>query len=189
MATFPAVNSSLSENGNVEKQTPTTPEPAESRTELHSRSSNADESSPRTPTRHSFGGVLGQRPLPNELPRASHVHDLLEPVTPAKREESHSHRVEGIHHESHDVEMGEGDDEEHENENENEDDASDNESMNSDSQRPSKKKKGQRFFCTDFPPCTLSFTRSEHLARHIRSVLSMSIEMVSKLTLFQQTYR
>ncbi|KAN0073064.1 hypothetical protein V8E54_009178 [Elaphomyces granulatus] len=33
---------------------------------------------------------------------------------------------------------------------------------------PSKKKKGQRFFCTDFPPCTLSFTRSEHLARHIR---------------------
>ena len=33
---------------------------------------------------------------------------------------------------------------------------------------PSKKKKGQRFFCTDFPPCSLSFTRSEHLARHIR---------------------
>ncbi|KAL3479151.1 hypothetical protein BJX99DRAFT_85464 [Aspergillus californicus] len=33
---------------------------------------------------------------------------------------------------------------------------------------PSKKKKGQRFYCTDFPPCTLSFTRSEHLARHIR---------------------
>lgn len=36
------------------------------------------------------------------------------------------------------------------------------------SARPSKKKKGQRFFCTDFPPCNLSFTRSEHLARHIR---------------------
>lgn len=35
---------------------------------------------------------------------------------------------------------------------------------------PSKKKKGQRFFCTDFPPCNLSFTRSEHLARHIRCV-------------------
>ncbi|KAL9625549.1 MAG: hypothetical protein Q9160_000262 [Pyrenula sp. 1 TL-2023] len=33
--------------------------------------------------------------------------------------------------------------------------------------RPSKKKKGQRFFCTEFPPCNLSFTRSEHLARHI----------------------
>lgn len=38
--------------------------------------------------------------------------------------------------------------------------------------RPSKKKKGQRFFCTDFPPCKLSFTRSEHLARHIRYVCS-----------------
>ncbi|KAL4772118.1 hypothetical protein BDW60DRAFT_43935 [Aspergillus nidulans var. acristatus] len=33
---------------------------------------------------------------------------------------------------------------------------------------PTKKKKGQRFYCTDFPPCNLSFTRSEHLARHIR---------------------
>ncbi|KAE8146447.1 putative C2H2 transcription factor [Aspergillus avenaceus] len=33
---------------------------------------------------------------------------------------------------------------------------------------PSKKKKGQRFYCTDYPPCNLSFTRSEHLARHIR---------------------
>ncbi|KAJ6019163.1 hypothetical protein N7522_001230 [Penicillium canescens] len=33
---------------------------------------------------------------------------------------------------------------------------------------PSKKKKGQRFFCDAFPPCNLSFTRSEHLARHIR---------------------
>ncbi|KAF3490969.1 zinc finger protein [Arthroderma uncinatum] len=33
---------------------------------------------------------------------------------------------------------------------------------------PSKKKKGQRFYCTDFPPCNLNFTRSEHLARHIR---------------------
>jgi len=42
------------------------------------------------------------------------------------------------------------------------------ESVTSDTNRPSKKKKGQRFFCTDFPPCALSFTRSEHLARHIR---------------------
>lgn len=41
---------------------------------------------------------------------------------------------------------------------------------NGESGPPSKKKKGQRFFCTEFPPCTLSFTRSEHLARHIRYV-------------------
>jgi hypothetical protein len=39
-------------------------------------------------------------------------------------------------------------------------------------ERPSKKKKGQRFFCTEYPPCVLSFTRSEHLARHIRYVAS-----------------
>lgn len=32
----------------------------------------------------------------------------------------------------------------------------------------SRKKKGQRFFCSGYPPCNLSFTRSEHLARHIR---------------------
>ncbi|ERS95316.1 c2h2 transcription factor [Sporothrix schenckii 1099-18] len=31
-----------------------------------------------------------------------------------------------------------------------------------------RKKKSQRFYCTEFPPCNLSFTRSEHLARHIR---------------------
>ena len=46
--------------------------------------------------------------------------------------------------------------------------ASDNESAIGDSSRPSKKKKGQRFFCTEYPPCQLSFTRSEHLARHVR---------------------
>lgn len=49
-------------------------------------------------------------------------------------------------------------------------DASDREPDNDEGNNapPSKKKKGQRFYCTDFPPCNLSFTRSEHLARHIR---------------------
>ncbi|RDW86448.1 C2H2-type zinc finger protein [Aspergillus mulundensis] len=45
---------------------------------------------------------------------------------------------------------------------------SDNGSERKEHAPPSKKKKGQRFYCTDFPPCNLSFTRSEHLARHIR---------------------
>ncbi|EPQ61868.1 BgtA-20852 [Blumeria graminis f. sp. tritici] len=31
-----------------------------------------------------------------------------------------------------------------------------------------KKGKPQRFYCDEYPPCSLSFTRSEHLARHIR---------------------
>ena len=44
---------------------------------------------------------------------------------------------------------------------------SEDESVNDDGTR-TKKKKSQRFYCTDYPPCALSFTRSEHLARHIR---------------------
>jgi hypothetical protein len=40
-------------------------------------------------------------------------------------------------------------------------------SAGGDSKTP-KKKTQQKFHCTDFPPCQLSFTRSEHLARHIR---------------------
>ncbi|PHH76460.1 hypothetical protein CDD82_3985 [Ophiocordyceps australis] len=46
--------------------------------------------------------------------------------------------------------------------------ASDEESINADGSKSGKKKKSQRFYCTDYPPCSLSFTRSEHLARHIR---------------------
>ncbi|KAE8380017.1 hypothetical protein BDV26DRAFT_149726 [Aspergillus bertholletiae] len=47
-------------------------------------------------------------------------------------------------------------------------DGSDHDSDHKGDAPPSKKKKGQRFYCTDYPPCNLSFTRSEHLARHIR---------------------
>jgi len=65
--------------------------------------------------------------------------------------------------EGQDVKMGEGEEDE-----EGDELGSENDSVDGDSERPSKKKKGQRFFCTDFPPCQLSFTRSEHLARHIR---------------------
>ncbi|KAL2415414.1 C2H2 finger domain transcription factor dvrA [Exophiala dermatitidis] len=45
---------------------------------------------------------------------------------------------------------------------------SDNDAEAGEADSASKKKKGQRFFCTGYPPCNLSFTRSEHLARHIR---------------------
>jgi len=44
----------------------------------------------------------------------------------------------------------------------------DNENEQGEAESASRKKKGQRFFCTGYPPCNLSFTRSEHLARHIR---------------------
>ncbi len=48
------------------------------------------------------------------------------------------------------------------------DGSDDEESVNADGTRSTKKKKTQRFWCTEYPPCNLSFTRSEHLARHIR---------------------
>jgi hypothetical protein len=59
-----------------------------------------------------------------------------------------------------DVDMDDDGDEEGE-------EGSEDESVNDDGTR-SKKKKSQRFYCTEYPPCNLSFTRSEHLARHIR---------------------
>lgn len=158
MATFAAVNTALSppETGRAGgEQTPTTPKPPTNFAEAPSKDVTNEDSTPSTPTRHSFGGVPGQRPLPDD------------PLTPAqgqekllKRDDSHHSTGSG---EAQDVEMGEGDED-----NAEDDDGSDNDSVTSDSQRPSKKKKGQRFFCTDFPPCQLSFTRSEHLARHIR---------------------
>ncbi|KAK5105427.1 Up in starvation [Lithohypha guttulata] len=49
-----------------------------------------------------------------------------------------------------------------------EDEGSDNEDGQHEDETGARKKKGQRFFCTGYPPCNLSFTRSEHLARHIR---------------------
>ena len=38
------------------------------------------------------------------------------------------------------------------------------------SNRLKNKKKGTKFHCTGYSPCNLSFTRSEHLARHVRYV-------------------
>ena len=165
MAAFRAVNSSLAPKDHpvehqAEAKTPTTPRP----TGVDNNSSDGpgpreDESTPNTPTRHSFGGLTGQRPLPTS-PFSSSVTPQQFGTTrlqqgPLTRENSHrSVQSTG----SQDVEMDDS---------EGEEDGSGDES-GGESGRPSKKKKGQRFFCTDFPPCTLSFTRSEHLARHIR---------------------
>jgi C2H2 transcription facotor len=48
------------------------------------------------------------------------------------------------------------------------DEEQENEDSDGEGDENSRKRKGQRFFCVDYPPCSLSFTRSEHLARHIR---------------------
>lgn len=113
-----------------------------------------------TPTRDSLAGLSAQRPLPDE-PLSSGLHDADE--NRHKRRDSFASSRLTTRDMDDDVDMDDGDADTAV-----EDDASDNESATS--ERPSKKKKGQRFFCTEFPPCQLSFTRSEHLARHIRYV-------------------
>ena len=170
MTTFQSVNMSLpSREHTTETTTPTTP-----RAFLHSPITSIppplppppapakDESGPTTPTRHSFGASAKRalptspfnKPFPAPQQPASQTHQ--DHLTRAD-----SHR--SVHSTgSQDVDMDDSDEGE---------EGSDAESMDDETGRPLKKKKGQRFYCTDFPPCNLSFTRSEHLARHIRYVV------------------
>lgn len=117
--------------------------------------------SPTTPT--PTKATFGQRPLPTSpFPQAVQIPESIEEKHTPKRENSqHSRKSRG---DSEDVDMDDSD-----GENQGEDGAgSDDESVNADGSKSNKKKKSQRFYCTDYPPCNLSFTRSEHLARHIR---------------------
>ncbi|KAI9811789.1 MAG: hypothetical protein M1826_003100 [Phylliscum demangeonii] len=110
----------------------------------------ADESSPNTPTRLSFLG----RSTPLITP-SPHKRPTRDGDGEAGLERDDSYR--SIR--SKDMPELDSDDDPL---------PSDNDEEGADGGRPSKKKKGQRFYCTGFPPCNLSFTRSEHLARHIR---------------------
>ena len=123
-------------------------------------------SAPNTPTTLNFGGVNGQRPLPtspfnNSFPVQHQPLGTTRPGIISRGDSSRS--IQSM--ESQDIDMDESDEG---------DGGSDTESIDLETGRPSKKKKGQRFFCTEFPPCKLSFTRSEHLARHIRYVFGPS---------------
>ncbi|KAI4164197.1 MAG: hypothetical protein LQ342_002161 [Letrouitia transgressa] len=136
--------------------TPRAPAPAPSQPPPTSR---IEDQGPATPTRLSFGGMSGQRPLPGSPFRpsfnsSSQSTDASRPSLPSRESSQRSNRSQDI--DMDESEEGEGDG------------GSDEESVDAETGRPLKKKKGQRFFCTEFPPCNLSFTRSEHLARHIR---------------------
>ena len=172
MATFAAVNATLSSvaepSASGEEQTPTTPRPHF--TEPAPQDVSFDGSAPTTPTRNSFVGAPAQRPLPGQPMTPIRSHDVLKSLEGSLKRDG-SQRS-GSTTSPRDVEMGDGEDDDLGDE-----DGSDNDSTTS--ERPSKKKKGQRFFCTDFPPCQLSFTRSEHLARHIRLVSSEECEGIS----------
>ncbi|KAF9696771.1 hypothetical protein EKO04_005475 [Ascochyta lentis] len=167
MSSFQAVNTTLAvpeppPGRSGEETTPTTPRPD---ARFHKDSKSGDEAriedpSLKTPTRNSFIGIAGQRPLPSSP--FTPARELSEtPSTKSNLSRGQSHTSTQSVDTAEDVQMGEGDDDDDK-------DGSDNDSVTSESGRPSKKKKGQRFFCTEFPPCNLSFTRSEHLARHIR---------------------
>ncbi|KAK2616593.1 Up in starvation [Conoideocrella luteorostrata] len=128
---------------------------------LQTPSSRHDDS--QTPTRATFSAASDQKSLPNNsFPHGSEALDTV-----PKRDNS-QHSTRSSRRDSMDVDM-DLDDSDGETGITGEDGAgSDDESVGADGSKSNKKKKSQRFYCTDYPPCNLSFTRSEHLARHIR---------------------
>ena len=170
MAMFASVNTTFNPPDGLRsggEQTPTTPTPSTQFTAHQPPAQQArEESAPNTPTRTNFGASTNQNTSSDEPVAQSQATEIQSDTqTSLKRDSLHLSVDSEPSPEKQDVDMGDGDDD-----NAAEDDGSDNDSVTSDSQRPSKKKKGQRFFCTEFPPWQLSFTRSEHLARHIRYV-------------------
>ncbi|TGJ80926.1 hypothetical protein E0Z10_g7845 [Xylaria hypoxylon] len=118
--------------------------------------------SPTTPT--PTKATFNQRPLPNSpFPQAVQIPESIEKIK--AQQHDNSQQSQRSRKDSEDVDMDDTDGEAHGIE---DGAGSDEESVNADGSKSNKKKKSQRFYCTEFPPCCLSFTRSEHLARHIR---------------------
>lgn len=170
MTTFQPVSVGLGlSDYSTDATTPTTPRaPAPPPIKAVSTRPSEDtvQSAPNTPTNANFAGVSGQRPLPTSPFKRSFsppppTSTEARPEMPDRADSNPS----AASVDSQDIEMGVSD---------GEGGGSDAESVDADG-RPSKKKKGQKFFCTEFPPCKLSFTRSEHLARHIRCVGTCSL--------------
>lgn len=163
MTTFQTVNAGRGPmDYHREATTPTTPRPpVDPAPHQIPAPQQVEEPSSATPTRFSFSSASGQRPLPT----SPFSNTFSSPHPPPKASSQQPPLARGDSQssirsvDSHNVEMADSDEAEG---------ASDDETVDADTGRPTKKKKGQRFFCTDFPPCQLSFTRSEHLARHIR---------------------
>jgi C2H2 transcription facotor len=163
-AAFKPVNNPMTPEAKKDDHTmatPTTPRP--------SLSSQPSVASPpmedaTTPTKASFASsaLATQKPLPTSpFPEAVQIPEPSDTKVP-QRENSQISRKS---RDSDEMDMDESDEE-----GAGDDGGSDDESVNADGTRSGKKKKSQRFYCTDYPPCNLSFTRSEHLARHIRYV-------------------
>lgn len=138
--------------------TPSQPTNSRPRTAPHSQSAHGHDDA-STPTRATFSPVVADMKRPPQSPYAQGVHIFGDN---SRSDNSHlSDR--SVRRESTDMGMDDSD-----GEGAGDDMGSDDESVNADGTRSGKRKKSQRFYCTDYPPCNLSFTRSEHLARHIR---------------------
>lgn len=122
-----------------------------------------DATSPTTPTPTKT--AFGQRPLPTSpfLQAVQIPEGTTEDKTPQR---SSSKRSRASRADSEDITMDDSSEEDGHGKEEHP--ISEGESVNADGSKSNKKKKSQRFYCTEYPPCKLSFTRSEHLARHIR---------------------
>jgi hypothetical protein len=160
MATFNAVNNTEPHVRN--EDTPLTPRPNTAPSTQIAQMSRDDA---KTPTRANFGGLASQQPLPSPSEFPPKV-PVAEPNQIPVRSNS-QHTSSTSPNSGGDVEMDDGEDEgEQDGEEETE------VITNPDGTKSIVKKKNggktQRFYCTDYAPCNLSFTRSEHLARHIR---------------------
>ena len=185
-ATFRSVNQDAGLNTTNSHAAIMTPSPATPRPNTAPEADptrNSDDAS--TPTRATFtSSAAGQKPLPKDaFPQAVQIPEAAEKSkrkTESPRETPSSRARDSMEMDI-DESDGEGGDD---------DASSDDESVDADGTRSSKKKKSQRFYCTEFPPCSLSFTRSEHLARHIRYValLGASISDLSRTDVRQETY-
>jgi hypothetical protein len=150
-----------------EKTSPTTPKPNDAPLPppppITAGETTGDEAA--TPTKASFhGGAMAlQRPLPSspfpDLAQAS-APAPPEPKTPQRVNSKRS--VQSMDSDDMDVDMDSSPGERA---------RSDDSADHSDEESKKKKqKKTTHFYCTGWANCNLSFTRSEHLARHIRYV-------------------
>ncbi|KAK5625263.1 hypothetical protein RRF57_000979 [Xylaria bambusicola] len=123
-----------------------------------------DESAPSPTTPTPTKATFGQRPLPSSpFPQTVQIPERIEEIETPQRDTSHV--AQAPRGNSEDVDMNDTDGEAHGHEDST---GSNDEGGNADGAKSNKKKKSQRFYCTEYPPCKLSFTRSEHLARHVR---------------------
>lgn len=166
-STEPARDSQAPPSSIASITSPTTPKPTDP-PRSQPPAPSADEAT--TPTNATFqtnagaSGMASQRPLPSSpFPESVQMPSPAEIAhqTPKRVASQRSQRSQGSQKskDSGDVDMDRGDSAD-----ENDDSSGD----ESGSQKSGKKKKSQRFYCEGYPPCHLSFTRSEHLARHIR---------------------